>query len=231
MNGFVLFVLIRAHSWLALWYAVSVARRIGQMIKWMGLVGSVVVFLATAVLWAVGMRRGDEWTWVRINQVEKCPDVVLEDGSAIPVFPSEFQDWREVHLGNRSGAIVLIVKYGGGSGERNGWRHRTDSWHVREEFVTRAFERAATMPTSLFSCWGVRVNTTKGGDLQGRSKPGVLVLVRCWVVMVVSGVWPALAMFGRWRRRRVTSEGYCAECGYDLRATPGRCPECGRVAG
>ena len=52
-----------------------------------------------------------------------------------------------------------------------------------------------------------------------------------WFVMLVVG-WPAFQMTRsvlRTRRRRRL--GLCLQCGYNLRATPDRCPECGAVIG
>ena len=47
-----------------------------------------------------------------------------------------------------------------------------------------------------------------------------------WLAIAATAVLPALWTKKTLRRWRVR-EGACAACGYDLRATPDRCPECG----
>ena len=55
------------------------------------------------------------------------------------------------------------------------------------------------------------------------------VVVPLWLVTLVSGLPPLIAVARRIRRARRRPRGLCPDCGYDLRATPGRCPECGAV--
>jgi hypothetical protein len=53
--------------------------------------------------------------------------------------------------------------------------------------------------------------------------------VPLWLIASVSGAWPVLGLATMIRRRRAYGEGRCTACGYDLRATPQRCPECGLI--
>ena len=52
-----------------------------------------------------------------------------------------------------------------------------------------------------------------------------------WFVLLVPMTYLLAIGWGRARKRRRRAAGLCPACGYDLRATPGRCPECGAVAG
>ena len=67
----------------------------------------------------------------------------------------------------------------------------------------------------------------------GQSGSEWAVVVPAWflspALAVLPGLW-VIAWRRHWAARRRAAAGVCAKCGYDLRATPGRCPECGTAA-
>ena len=71
---------------------------------------------------------------------------------------------------------------------------------------------------------------------EGRTGSGVsgyrFMILPYWVLAAMTVPMPVLWL-RRWRRDRLSlrreSRNLCPSCGYDLRATDGRCPECGPV--
>jgi hypothetical protein len=62
---------------------------------------------------------------------------------------------------------------------------------------------------------------------QWPSGPWHMIALPLWFPTVLFGALPAGAAMEFVRVRRRRRAGACLACGYDLRETPGRCPECG----
>jgi hypothetical protein len=50
-----------------------------------------------------------------------------------------------------------------------------------------------------------------------------------WCLALLTGVTPLIWIRRYMERRMRPAQQFCRRCGYDLRATPERCPECGTV--
>jgi hypothetical protein len=72
----------------------------------------------------------------------------------------------------------------------------------------------------------VRVFATEDGQIV-HYHPTPLLHAALMPVLAALPVWWVAA---RWRVTVRRSRGLCPACGYDLRATPDRCPECGAAA-
>ncbi len=68
-----------------------------------------------------------------------------------------------------------------------------------------------------------------GTDVIWPEYGGRYVNVPHWFFVLFFGAMGFL-FWKRWWRSRGRGEGKCKVCGYDMRATPQRCPECGAVA-
>jgi hypothetical protein len=129
---------------------------------------------------------------------------------------------------------VSLVDYSDRPFEKS---RRTDGFRYREGMAE--YEPPLSMPPSpnfhpratLYSVGSFGVGRVRWTTTLARVRTDTLKLP-LWFLASCFALPPAIwysALLHQRRRRRRFAMGLCESCGFDLRATPNRCPECGLV--
>lgn len=145
------------------------------------------------------------WLWVRSNSIQ--------DG---------FEWWRDQHAAVQHGYFL-------------------DTGRGGVAFRSMLFTDGVNVPTSILhyelkdpsyaGCLADRSPWSRPFVLSHESSDPLentwLIAMPLWVFMLVLAAGPMMYLIPALRRRRRRRRGLCGPCGYDLRVTPARCPECG----
>jgi hypothetical protein len=166
---------------------------------------SMVMCVATAALWARSLFVTEEVVYQRTDPLRRT--------------------WLHFWVASTPGRIFithLVYRFDADGQAEKFARNRGEGWHHGE----------TSDESDEFPFWrtlGFRVNWTSHLRQGTGTINAQQVSVPHWFVLLLSAIVPGL-WAKSWLRQRVRlRKGLCLACGYDLRATPQRCPECGTV--
>lgn len=185
---------------------------------------SLLACLATAVLWVRSHRHGAEqmtWTHGALDHgwgKQRTITLFAREGEAL-LDVETFAD-RAEDLFPLAHMVPDEARQIRGSWER----HQVKPWAFKD--------RPGMMPGRTRMVIAVRHGPARDVRFV-RGKTFWQVRCPLWAVTGAFSLLPAVRLTAwalrRRRRRRDVAENRCPACGYDLRATPDRCPECGTV--
>ena len=191
---------------------------------------SLLLCAAMVALWVRGYSVADDLGWV-------CRDVNLS-------LPAEEWFTRRIDIGVGSGIVgfnseqIIWAKAYPHYRQHSGtWRWRFDGWEqipsprrggaIWDGRPDPLVEQDTFMQRRGFGWWDhPAVTVWNDYDSQFIPTHEFGFCVPSWVIALAAAVLPT-RLWRIYSRRTHGSSGRCARCGYDLRATPDRCPECG----
>jgi hypothetical protein len=138
---------------------------------------------------------------------------------------------RSHRIHNQRGTLVLVVASGKATRPNDGsrvdreWSYDAHDasppllWEMRDPF---------TPPHITSSGWFLGFGWYLVTEW-GAGETFDAVAVPHWFLALLAAIIPALRLRAELRSHRQRRIGRCRQCGYDLRATSDRCPECGAV--
>ena len=206
--------------------------------SWIGsIVLSVSLSVMLAILWVKGWRNLYGW---RLETRYTDTLLVGYHGKLIlrPLWGEYYTP--QYMLDNGEHMDLPSTKWRWSFGDQSGFKYYTQS--EREEIGENWFNDAALISNDhpVWSARWLPIEVARGEPEVYLSETppffdGWQVSVSCWAVLLLTWLLPAPGLLSwslvhrRVRRRRRL--GLCLNCGYDLRATPDRCPECETVTG
>jgi hypothetical protein len=124
-------------------------------------------------------------------------------------------------LESRSGRLLIIGMDSGTTGVRDARNSQTCDQFLDGLFAPQYFKTPPREHRLLgFYC---------ASGNSGKDGPFHIVAVPYWFILLLLALVPVAWLGRRRRAKRRRLAGRCPACGYDLRATPNQCPECGAV--
>jgi hypothetical protein len=184
---------------------------------------SLLLCVAACVLWVRSYWRADE-----VRRVEHLTDATgytnrfLRLGSS---HGSLLFTWRDLVWPSSYPKVAAV--------SRNRQREEAGGWHWHSMSTAGAVPEYKKWTPPADAAWHVSVRRwhayriDSAPTARGAGTHGYVVKAPHGLVCGALALLPAVTLSLRYRRRRHRRRGLCPACGYDLRASRDRCPECG----
>jgi hypothetical protein len=171
---------------------------------------SLVLCIATSAIWVHSKRASHGFVWAR--------RVVYLDGRGASTGEVDeggtnfYLQWGDGGIGAAFQQVIDPTD-----------RPRIATWHFAHGGEEPYYPRLGVIgdPEGRWWDWGYAFSAGSSGDSRW-----IGIEIPLYVLVLLTALIPLTSLYRRVRRQDFTK---CRFCGYDLRATPARCPECGTI--